>query len=213
MDPTPSSTDRLTQMKIVPSRILNFLVLGTDGPDSGVFIDAFLSKIKHAHIADVPPAMSMVTVAVGWGSEVLCVNLTRISSAARLASSSTFAYERADGVIFITASPTIDNVQILTRWRKEINSRTPSNLTPAMFVIQRDQNQKMPERAAPPTVIKERGFKDVISIITGDSEQAQGVVQRLIWHVMGNEPAQLTKAYGTVIAAAQKGPTNFGNLF
>jgi hypothetical protein len=104
-------------------------------------------------------------------------------------------------------------VQILTRWRKEINSRTPSNLTPAIFVIQREQNQKTQEKAAPATVIKERGFKDVISIVSGDSEQAQSVVKHLIWHVMDNEPKQLTKAYGNVLAAAQKGLTSFGNLF
>jgi hypothetical protein len=208
-----ASTDALTQMKIIPSRILNFLVLGTDGPDSGLFIEAFLARIKNAQSTDVPPSMSIVTVAVGWGADVLCVNLTRISSSARLASSSTFAYEKADGVIFITASPTIDNVQILTRWRKEINSRTASNLTPGIFVIQREQSQKMQEKAVSASMIKERGFKDVIQILTGDSEQAQSVVKHLIWHVMDNEPKQLTKAHGTLLAAAQKGTTMFGNLF
>lgn len=200
-------------MKIVPGRILNFLVLGTGDDDSSLFIDAFLSKIHDAQLSKIPPAMSMTTVAVGWGSEVLCVNLTRISSAARLASSSTFAYERADGVIFITSSPTIDNVQILTRWRKEINSRTPSKVMPAIFVIQREEKQKMQEKAASTSMIKERGFKDVIQILTGDSEHAQSVVKHLIWHVMGNEPKQLTKSYGNLLAAALKGATNFGNLF
>jgi hypothetical protein len=188
-------------------------VLGTDAQDSSLFIDAFLSKIKHAQLSEIPPAMSMTTVAVGWGPEVLCVNLTRISSAARLASSSAFAYDRADGVILITSSPTIDNVQILTRWRKEITSRTPSNLTPAIFVIQREEKQKMQEKAASTAMIKERGFKDVIQILTGDAEHAQSVVKHLIWHVMGNEPKQLTKAYGNLLAAALKGQTTFGNLF
>jgi hypothetical protein len=207
------STDSLAQMKIVPSRILNFLVLGTDAQDSSLFIDAFLSKIKNAQLSEIPPAMSMTTVAVSWGPEVLCVNLTRISSAARLASSSTFAYERADGVIFITSSPTIDNVQILSRWQKEINSRTPTKLTPAIFVIQREDKQKMQEKAASHAMIKDRGFKDVIQTLPGVSEQAQSVVKHLIWYVMDNEPKQLTKAYGNLIAAALKGPTNFGNLF
>jgi hypothetical protein len=207
------SSDAITQMKIVPGRILNFLVLGTDSQDSSLFIDAFLSKMKQAQLSEIPPAMSMITVAVGWGPEVLCVNLTRITSAARLASSSTFAYERADGVIFITSSPTIDNVQILTRWRKEINSRTPSNLAPAIFVIQREEKQKMQEKAASTSMIKERGFKDVIQILTGDCEYAQSVVRHLIWHVMESEPKQLTKAYGNLLAAAVKGPTTFGNLF
>jgi hypothetical protein len=71
----------------------------------------------------------------------------------------------------------------------------------------------MQEKVAPANVIKERGFKDVIAIVTGDSEQAQSVVKNLIWHVMDNEPKQLTKAYGNVLAAAQKGPTSFGSLF
>lgn len=208
-----SETDSLSKLKIVPGRILNFLVLGTGGQDSSLFIDAFLSKRKDAQLSTIPPAMSMTTVAVSWGPEVLCVNLTRISSAARLASSSTFAYERADGVIFITSSPTIDNVQILTRWRKEINSRTPSKAIPAIFVIQREEKQKMQEKAVSTSMIKERGFKDVIQILTSDSEHAQSVVKHLIWHVMDNEPKQLTKAYGNLLAAALKGPTNFGNLF
>jgi hypothetical protein len=62
-------------------------------------------------------------------------------------------------------------------------------------------------------MIKERGFKDVIQILTGDAEHAQSVVKHLIWHVMGNEPKQLTKAYGNLLAAALKGQTTFGNLF
>ena len=214
------SSDTLSKMQIVPGRILNFLVLGTDGQDSSLFIDAFLSKIHDAQLStvdaiksDTQPAMSMTTVAVQWGHEVLCVNLTRISSAARLASSSTFAYERADGVIFITSSPTVDNVQILTRWRKEINSRTPSNSIPSIFVIQRGENQKMQEKAASVAMIKERGYKDVIPILTGESEYAQSAVKNLIWHVMGKEPPQLTTSYGDLLAAASNGPTSFGNLF
>ncbi|OHS93169.1 hypothetical protein TRFO_11980 [Tritrichomonas foetus] len=213
MDFDEQQTSSLSKMQIVPGRILNFLVLGTDGNDSNLFIQAFLSKIPDAQLSAIPPAMSMTTVAVQWGSEVLCVNLTRISSAARLASSSTFAYERADGVIFITSSPSIDNVQILTRWRKEINSRTPSNSMPAIFVIQRSENQKMQEKAASTMMIKERGFKEVIQILTRDSEYAQSVVKHLIWHVMGNEPKHLTNAYGVLLAAASKGATTFGNLF
>ena len=208
-----SSSDSLSRMQIVPGRILNFLVLGTESNESSAFISSFLSTIPDAQLSEIPPAMSMTTVAVQWGNEVLCVNLTRISSKARLASSSTFAYERADGVIFITASPTIDNVQILTRWRKEINSRITSSSIPSIFVIQRAENQKMLEKAASTSNIKERGFKDVIQILTGDSEHAQSVVKHLIWHVMDNEPKQLTASYGTLLAAASRGATNFGNLF
>jgi len=208
-----SSLEKLTHSQIVPGRILNFLVLGTESTESSAFISSFLSTIPDAQLSEIPPAMSMTTVAVKWGSEVLCVNLTRISSKARLASSSTFAYERADGAIFITSSPTIDNVQILTRWRKEINSRTTTNNMPSIFVIQRAENQKMLEKAASTTNIKERGFKDVIQVLTGDSEHSQSVVKHLIWHVMGNEPKQLTMSYGTLIAAASKTTTTFGNLF
>lgn len=204
-----------SKMQIVPSRILNFLVLGTENNDSSYFIEAFLNKDKlldaQSHNDSSP--VSMITVAVQWGEEVLCVNLTRISSAARLASSSTFAYERADGLIFITSSPTIDNVQILTRWRKEINSRTASNSMPAIFVIQRSENQKLQEKAASTSMIKERGFNDVIQVLTGDSEHTQSVVRHLIWYVMGNEPKQLTNSYGTLLAAASKGTISFGNLF
>jgi hypothetical protein len=199
-------------MKIVPSRILNFLVLGTESEASTSFIRAFLSQIPEAQLSEIPPAMSMTTVAVSWGSEVLCVNLTRISSTARLASSSTFAYERADGVIFITSSPTIDNVQILTRWQKEITSRSQDGI-PAIFVIQREEKQRMQQKAASPAMIKERGFKDVIQTLTGDAEHAQSVVKHLIWHVMQCVPKELTKGYGNLIAAALKGTTNFGNLF
>lgn len=213
MDFSEQSSNSLSNQQIVPQRILNFLVLGTDGNDSKVFIKTFLSKIPDAQLSDIPPAMSMTTVAVQWGSEVLCVNLTRISSNARLASSSTFAYERADGVIFITASPSIDNVQILTRWRKEINTRTSSNSIPAIFVIQRSQNQKMQEKAASTAMIKDRGFIDVISILENDPEYAQSVVKHLIWYVLGNEPKHLTNSYGVLLAAASKGPISFGNLF
>lgn len=213
MNQSFSSSDSPHRMQIVPGRILNFLVLGTEISDSTSFINAFLQKIQGAHLSKIPPAMSMTTVAVKWGNEVLCVNLTTISSTARLASSSTFAYERADGIIFITSSPTIDNVQILTRWRKEINSRTSSNSTPAIFVIQRAENQKMQEKAASTVAIKERGFKDVIQTLTHDTEHAQSVVKHLIWHVMNNEPKQLTSSYGTLLAAASETNTNFGNLF
>ena len=209
---TDFEENSLSNRGIVPERILNFLVLGTDEIDSKLFIQTFLQKIPDAQLSEIPPAMSMTTVAVQWGSEVLCVNLTRISSAARLASSSTFAYERADGVIFVTSSPSIDNVQILTRWRKEINSRTANNI-PSIFVIQRPENQKKQEKAASTMMIKERGFMEVIQIVAKDFEITKSVVTHLIWFVMGNEPKHLTNKHGVLLAAASKGTSSFGNLF
>lgn len=200
--------------QIVPSRILNVLVLATQDSDTTGFIGAFLSseRLPDAQVHSDSSPVAMATVAVQWGSEVLCVNLTRIPSAARLASSSTFAYERADGLIFVTSAPTVDNVQVLARWRKEVNARTAAGAVPAIFVVQRAENQKMLEKAASTAMIKERGFSSVIQVLAGDSEHAQSVVKHIIWYVMGKKPMQLSNTHGTLLAAASKGTVSFGNL-
>lgn len=219
------SLNQLATLDIVPSKIINFLVLGTEEEDSMTFLKTFISKISDAQVSIITSAMSMATVAVQWGTEILCVNLTKISSSARLTSSSTFAYERADGIIFVTSTPSIDNVQILTRWKKEINSRTktkekttddqknPGDSIRSIFVIQGSPNQKMQEKAATPKMIEERGFDKVMHIPKLDPDLAKSVVIHLIYFVMGKRPTNLTSEYGILLAAASKASTKFGNLF
>ncbi|KAH0784962.1 hypothetical protein GPJ56_010908 [Histomonas meleagridis] len=200
--------------QIIPGRILNFLILGVENNDSALFLESFLSKEKpnESNLRDTS-FLLMSTVALQWGQEVLCVNLTIVPSAARLSFAATSAYEKADAALFITSSPSIDSLQILERWMKEIKSRATNHNVSTFFIIQKQDNQKMQEKVTSNSLILGKGFDDVIQISKGSSEQAQNVVKNLVWHVMGNEPKQLTNSYGTLLAVATKGNISFGNIF
>ena len=176
-----------------------------------VFLNLFCLRINYEKYHDASH-MPMSTVAVQWGQEVFCVNLTIIPSAARLTSSSSSSYEKAVGAMFITPSPSIDNVQILERWMKEIKSRTTNQIS-TFFIIQKCENPKIQEKAASNSLILEKGFDDVVQITTGSTEQAQKVVKKLVWNIMGKEPHQITNSYGALLATASKGAIGFGDIF
>jgi hypothetical protein len=192
-------------LAILTTQILNFLVLGIEDKDSSTFIRLLLSDIPNAQVSPIPPAMSLVTIAVEFGEEILTIHLTSVCSTARLACSSPFGLDQADGLIFVTSSPTLANVQVMTRWLKEI--RLPSRQIPAFFVIQPDLRVKQEEKLLNREQIMANDFNEVYRPIVGRAGEAEKIVMLLLAEVM--ERGQNCRLH----TAALKEPTRFGNLF